>query len=263
MKEKAYLKMKYYTEYAPEEVGGLLELTKEKGKIILDDVILLKQSATWGDFEIEDEALTEFMTDIMTNNPDKMCKINGWWHKHPIEGWSAHDDSTFETLKKYFGGFVFGIVAQNNNFNKPLSRLEVGKKQWLRFETPYLTVIKSRTRIDKRKLKKKCKQEVDKCVVTKKYTTQHYGGITYFPNSPYNDIEDEFETPEPLKDRNIMKDLVTIYGRRYDMKTEFGCSEYGGAIHCLNCPSYAECKKELVKIIDLQEKYNGKGGYKC
>ncbi len=196
--EKAMCKLQYYSEYAPDEVGGILEIDYNKKLLLVKDVIILKQKATGGDFHLDDDALAEYTESIFLKKPQKMKHIKGWWHKHGISGWSGHDDDTFESLREYFKGFVFGIVMRNTHLNNkkfsPLCRLEIGKgkvddgnTQIIQFYTPHIKVIKNKKKFDKRKLRKKCKKEVEKFVEPdNRFTSQTYGVYS----KDYEDYED-------------------------------------------------------------------------
>ena len=217
--EKASCKMQYYCEYAPKEVGGVLEIDCNKDQLIIKDVIILEQEASSGDFYLDDEALAKFTESVFIKNPKKMEHIKGWWHKHPIEGWSGHDDETFKKLREYFKGFVFGIVMRDihkkNNKFSPLCRLEVGKgeltkglTQIIQYHTPHIKVIKNKRKFDKRKLRKKCKKEVEKLVKERVILASSYKSIYDYGDNNYGGGFPPFKSYGLLDDEDYKKEEV-------------------------------------------------------
>lgn len=119
---KAYEKLEAYTRLAEKEIGGLLRIQTIKNIPTITDVTLIKQTATHGDFELDPESTMDFMTSLPFEQQKEWC---GWWHKHPITGWSITDDETFERLYLNNSGYCLGIVKQSNG--KFLIRLDVGR----------------------------------------------------------------------------------------------------------------------------------------
>jgi len=252
IKEKADLKMKYYGEYAKEEVGGLIDFEIDGDKVIVNDVIILKQEASMGDFYLDNDAVAKYMEKLFVKDPKKMGRIRGWWHKHPITTWSGHDDSTFEDLKKFSKGLILGIVMTppNNNY---LIRLEIGKDQWIQFNTRNYSVIKAKKKIDKRKLRKICKKEIKRFVIEPKQTikTNTYSGYSgYGYNGGW--------TSEPIKkdkqlglsnmvEEPISEEEIKIINKK--MKEAFGCREHGNCFDCAYVDSCMECFENHIQPI--------------
>lgn len=151
---KAMTKLDLITKNAEREVGGLMKVETKNGQPRVTDIILLKQTATHGDFKIEEEALMEFFTKACRKGLKETQKYCGWVHKHPMTGWSGQDNDTFKRLLKDWDGFVLGIVKQPNN--KYLWRLDMARMDqkknilnYIKLETEDFQVVYDDSRMEK------------------------------------------------------------------------------------------------------------------
>lgn len=108
IKERAFLKIYYYTKLHPEEVGGLLKVDYNGKAWIIEDAILLPQTTFPAFFSINQQALAKFVSVVPKED---FKKWKGWWHSHVNMDafWSSEDMDTFKGLKNVMGD-VMGIV---------------------------------------------------------------------------------------------------------------------------------------------------------
>ena len=100
----------YYAQAADGEVSGLGTVIKDdKGRYVVNQVFLLEQESTPGDTELNPEAISKLMTDMMRKNEDPGA-LKFWWHSHASMGcfWSGTDDECAETLSHEF---AFSLVV--------------------------------------------------------------------------------------------------------------------------------------------------------
>ena len=102
IKEKTFDKILSYAHYAKDkfksEIGGMCVVLKdEEGDYELVDPVILKQTISGGECDLDKDALAEYYTktDMKYNKYDySFC----WWHSHHTLGafWSGTDTSTME-----------------------------------------------------------------------------------------------------------------------------------------------------------------------
>ena len=110
IKDKVRKKIKAYcTSIGNTEIGGFLLGKKIKEHILIEDIIILKQTKNNAHFELDNETLMDF-----TKNTDDrtLGSIIGWWHWHHrmMADWSSDDDQCFDRLANLFKVCV-GVVA--------------------------------------------------------------------------------------------------------------------------------------------------------
>lgn len=270
IEEKAKAKMQFYSELAENEIGGLMEVEKNKDGCIIKDIILLEQKASGGDFHLDNEAVDKFTEKLMFEAPEKMEKICGWWHKHPCANWSMHDDTTFNDLRKYFKNFVLGVVMLDVNTTqtkkyKSLVRLEVGKSQYLQYNNLMLRTIPSTTPLDKPKLKLECEKEVKKLV--KKDTTTvyydgggcYYGGFNPNSNNNYGYNQNAYKNQGYQESEPILSKFK-INGEVVDLKEMNDCGfaeiDCASCIYIHDCISHVKNMQRAISVeADEEKKY--------
>lgn len=110
-------RIKYYTQAADGEVSGLGTVIKdEKGRHIVNNVFLLEQESSAADTELNTEAISKLMVDMMNKN-ENPAQLKFWWHSHATMGvfWSGTDDSCAETLSREF---AFSLVVNKAGESK-------------------------------------------------------------------------------------------------------------------------------------------------
>lgn len=116
VKYKAYLKLTNYTRKINTEWGGLLVVNKRDNVLVVEDVLLLPQSASLSYFKLNPKELSKALEGYARNSPELLPKLKGWAHSHVNMNvyWSGEDDDTFVGLCRYFGDFVLGVVVNKN-----------------------------------------------------------------------------------------------------------------------------------------------------
>lgn len=106
--EKAKNKLDLYIQLADGEISGLCRIKVEEEKIIVTDLFILKQEATGSTTDLDEQALTDFLTN--ETHPEE---IRGWWHSHAHMGvfFSSTDE---ETMASFGGDWLIGIVGNKD-----------------------------------------------------------------------------------------------------------------------------------------------------
>lgn len=108
-------KLYNYVSAIEDECGGFIigEKDTAKGLYKITDIIFLKLSVSRSaDFEVDDDAIFEFMQ----NSPELIPKVIGWWHTHPYFDtfFSGIDKDTFKVLNNLFR-LPIGVVINKYN----------------------------------------------------------------------------------------------------------------------------------------------------
>lgn len=102
---EALLRFNTYCKYAPNngEISGLGRAYADQGDIVVDEVLLLEQQSSHTETELDRDALSRFLTELIMQGKDPSA-YRLWWHKHPIDGWSTTDEKNIEGLdnKEWF-----------------------------------------------------------------------------------------------------------------------------------------------------------------
>ena len=170
--EKAFRKMSFYSKECDSEILGLLIIDKEENKLIVEDVILLEQEASYGSCELDEEKLAKFMFKY----PKKLGKIRGWWHSHAESGvfWSVTDENTIERLQKTMR-YVLSIVT--NKKGEILLRVDVKEPKVTFDNISYHISFNKDNKFDK-KLKKEIKRKVKPEIWESQKVSPYYGDTT-------------------------------------------------------------------------------------
>ena len=115
-------KINYYTQAADGEVSGLGTLIRDDlGRFVVNQVFLLDQECTGTETDLDPEAISKLMVDMIGRNEDP-GQLKFWWHSHVNMGvfWSGTDDTACETLSREF---AFSLVV--NKKRESLCRLDL------------------------------------------------------------------------------------------------------------------------------------------
>jgi len=127
LSQKAFLKMKYYTEAADDEISGLgkTKMTKE-GNILVEDVIILNQECSAARTELDDDAQAKFLFELQKKN-ESPKNWNVWWHSHANMAvmWSGTDD---DTIADHAGLHTHLISIVTNKKGEYKARVDVFPK---------------------------------------------------------------------------------------------------------------------------------------
>lgn len=104
----AFLKLTYLCHAADTEIGGF-GLSSETDPLVIEDVLVVKQTCTAVTVEFDDAAVADLI-DAMADRsvaPNRCCRV--WVHTHP--GHSASPSGTDErTFARSFGGADFSVM---------------------------------------------------------------------------------------------------------------------------------------------------------
>ena len=165
----------YYAQAADGEVSGLGTVVKDdKGRMVVNQVYLLEQESSGADTELNSEAISKLMTDMIGKNEDP-GQLKFWWHSHASMGvfWSGTDDTCAETLSREF---AFSLVV--NKAGEKRCRLDLYNPFRVTFDGVKVEEISQ----EDNDLKKECELEVKLKVKTpyERYNNwkddDYYGG---------------------------------------------------------------------------------------
>ena len=182
---RALKRVMYYAQAADGEVSGLGTIVKRDGKYIVDDVFLLEQESSGADTELNPEAISTLMVDMMKKNEDP-SKLKFWWHSHVNMGvfWSGTDDACAETLSREF---AFSLVV--NKAGEKLCRLDIYNPIRITFNHIKLEEIVEQDE----ELKAVCEKEVKEKVKTPSYGYHHKGATGGYVHGGYRGDVDPYE----------------------------------------------------------------------
>jgi len=109
-------KIQYWADAAVGEVSGLGIVSQEEDRMVVRDVYILEQECSAADTELDPEAISKLMADLIRNDKDP-AKLKFWWHSHVNMGvfWSGTDDSCAETLSREY---AFSTVVNKKGESK-------------------------------------------------------------------------------------------------------------------------------------------------
>ena len=190
----AMKKIQYYADAADGEVSGFGILEKDaEGRYIVTEVFLLEQECTGADTEIDPEALSKLMVDLMQAGKDP-GKLKFWWHSHVNMGvfWSGTDEIACDTLSREF---AFSLVV--NKMKERKCRLDIYNPFRLTVDNITVNELPDNT-VDP--LKEACAKEVKEKVKApyqgfKKGTGYVYepGVHNRYPNGGYDDAYGDYD----------------------------------------------------------------------
>ena len=98
----------------PLEISCLGAVHREGNRFFIEKFYLLKQSGSFAGTELDEDAIAEFMEQLMTEGKgDEVQRIKCWAHSHPDMDvfWSTTDDDTCRLL---VNDYLISIVVSNN-----------------------------------------------------------------------------------------------------------------------------------------------------
>jgi hypothetical protein len=286
----AMKKIQYWTDAADGEVSGLGIVENEDGKYVVKDAYILDQKCSSADTELEPEAISKLMTDIIKDGKDP-ARLKFWWHSHVNMStfWSGTDDECAETLSKEF---AFSLVVNKSKDKR--CRLDLYDP--FRITVDHIKVLELTP--DDEDLKKKCEDDVKDKV--KSHTT-YYRGNDYYSGGyfrgghhkedPYHgyggwphDVDEWNDRPKnwgkriklPMEDVNEVERLgdaiyrlgltpETIHDYIKDVMTDVIKETYEGKAACRDGAGTYDVEEKLCqecKIANICERLTNKFGPK-
>ena len=80
MVKDVYEKLLHYTLAASGEISGLGMCQWKEGEVRITEIFLLKQDCTGASTELDDEAVSKLMVDLIKENRNT-AELRFWWHK--------------------------------------------------------------------------------------------------------------------------------------------------------------------------------------
>lgn len=269
-----FKRIHYYAQAAEGEVSGLGTVVKdEKGRMVVNRVYLLEQESSGADTELNSEAISKLMTDMIGKNEDP-AQLKFWWHSHASMGvfWSGTDDTCAETLSREF---AFSLVV--NKAGEKRCRLDLYNPFRVTFDGVKVEEISQ----EDNDLKKECELEVKQKVKSpfERYGNwrdkdeDYYGGYNgggfygknhraigvkrtdskiTLPNTMIEDIERlvELSTTNATEGgvlcietwtEYLFQTLKTVAEKRYE--TRAGCTQFG-----TYSESFLSCTNKSCKV---------------
>jgi hypothetical protein len=220
-------RIKYYTQAADGEVSGLGTVIKdEKGRHVVNKVFLLEQESSGADTELDTEAISKLMTDMMAKNEDPAL-LKFWWHSHANMGvfWSGTDDSCAETLSKEF---AFSLVV--NKAGDLRCRLDLYNPFRITFDGIKVTEIIQ----EDASLKEQCEKEIKEKVKSPGGRWQNWkndnSGIDDYYGGFYGQRRSIIPTIESKSRVRLPEHVIEDIERLCDLATE---NATHGGIFCV------------------------------
>lgn len=109
---QAMAKLDTYIKLVPTEVSGLGKVEKIDGELFITDVYLLEQVVSGVSTDLDTEAVSKFITDMVRKGEDP-GDIKLWWHSHANMDtfWSGTDENTAE---RFQNGWMLCIVGNRH-----------------------------------------------------------------------------------------------------------------------------------------------------
>jgi proteasome lid subunit RPN8/RPN11 len=179
----AWTKMLYFRDCGNTEVAGF-GVSKKDNPLYIEDFITIKQKATTASVEFDDEAIADYMEDMVLKNyqPNQFMRV--WCHTHP--GNSASPSGTdIETFNRVFGECnwaIMFILAKDNSTTCKLWFKELNFETNINIEIDY----KNLCDINASELKKEFEDNVHNFIqqnFTQHNFTQH--NVTQQKNDTY------------------------------------------------------------------------------
>lgn len=137
-----YLKLKYFTELADGEIAGIGKTKFENNKIILLNVKILHQEASYGEANITEKGFAKFLYELEKNG-ENITDWNCWWHSHG-EMDAFHSSTDMNTLIEQVGKMPYLISLVTNKAGKFVAKVTIypEDKSPLKIETHYSEDLK-------------------------------------------------------------------------------------------------------------------------
>src|SRR4030042_1893841 len=197
----AYKKIMYLTELAGNnEIGGFLVVDIVNGEIQVQDVLIPKQEVSSAYWETEArDGSVNLVAELAKTKEGKeiIPKLRGWWHKHPMTGWSELDK---ETARQISGQAGFCVSINSDKGREIVVRLDMDKP--FKFG---VDEVDYKIRIIDPDTRKWCEEEFKK-----KVTERQYGNFQR-ADSYNRDFRNNFDTDyrypkqEQFSLRNLLK----------------------------------------------------------
>lgn len=117
----AKMKLDAYIDAVTTEISGLGKAVVRDKAIYIEDIYLLKQESGGSDTDLDQQAIAEFMMELMEKGED-IASLKVWWHSHANMNvfWSGTDS---DTAKKFGNGWMVSVVGNRRGEYK--CRLDV------------------------------------------------------------------------------------------------------------------------------------------
>lgn len=195
-------KLTYLTKHCNNEIGGVLLGNMNKGNLVIDDVIVPKQTVSGGHVDMNATAVADAIAPLIKKNPKIAQRVKGWWHSHYNFGthWSHKDEETIESLVNFMN---FCVSINTNQDGNILIRLDINKPFCLSLDELDYDVLHEKSE----KIETWCKKEIEKKIEQKVYFFKgRQSNVTtpnkhwyYHPNKGwvegYIKAEDEYLVP--------------------------------------------------------------------
>jgi len=183
-------KLDLYIKHCSEEISGLGRVIRQNGKIIITDIILLKQECTSSSSDLDEKELDEFvLSEVEQGRPIEDLKL--WWHSHVNMSafWSSTDTGTIEKLKN---GWCLSIVGNKRGEYK--TRVDLFEPFRYCFDDLPLEIIAPADST----LEEAIKTEIEEKVSTRSYNTgsnfrSAYYTVDGFDYIRYNQSSSQWE----------------------------------------------------------------------
>lgn len=130
---RAMAKLQAYVSMSDGEVSGIGRVERlDSEDFLITEIILLEQESGWASTELDDEALTGFLEELISKGEDPGA-YKLWWHSHgnaPVY-WSVTDD---ETCRRFQNRWMLSVVVNKRGECK--GRIDVYEPIHLAGELP-------------------------------------------------------------------------------------------------------------------------------
>jgi hypothetical protein len=220
LKRKAYLKLKYYIDLCPNEIGGLGKSHRRRMpngeiKIVVDDIIIFEQENTPTHTSPSQIMMAKATKELMDKNePLKQWDI--WWHSHakidaffskPVEQTIEDHQLTKDYLISIVGNKAGKFKARVDVFLKKVSEFKFD----LNYTEEADVTIET---FDDEKLMEHCMNEID-LKVTEPEPIKTVGFKTDFVRNIWNEQDEKYNK----KDKKNNKKFNDEYKK--DFKKDF------------------------------------------
>lgn len=165
LSQKAFLKMKYFTDEADGEISGFGKTSiDEDGDILVEDIIILSQECNGGGTEIDDDAQAKFLFELAKKKESPKL-WNLWWHSHVNMAvmWSPTDDGT---IKEHGNVHSYLISIVTNKKGEYKARLDIFPKDESPFKAQTMAKYELEVEIFESELQTKKREHLEKIIET-------------------------------------------------------------------------------------------------
>ena len=194
----AIKKIQYWADAADGEVSGLGIIEKRDDIVVVTEAFILDQECTGADTELDPEAISKLMIDIINADKDPAC-LKFWWHSHVNMSvfWSGTDNECAETLSNEY---AFSLVVNKQRDRKV--RFDLYQPFRMTADNLKLVELVEEDEI----LKEECKKDVKDKVKSKNWQNNRRGYYCgSYGNDSIHDL-DKFKKPKNWGKRIILPD---------------------------------------------------------